>query len=95
MAMKHFFSKDNNGVCLTFNDVRKVGDSDSIPFYFEQMVMDDSEVFHYAEGMLPSVIPTRTYGFTPIELQFLEGYLTDNCEIIYELAYEYANGLRQ
>jgi hypothetical protein len=94
MAMRHFYSKDQNGVFLTFNDVRKVGDTDSIPFYFEQMVMDDPEVFHFVEGVLPSVAPKKSYGFTPIELQNLEGYLVDNKEIIYELAYEYANGQR-
>jgi hypothetical protein len=95
MVMRHFFSKDSNGVCLTFNDMRKVNDADSIPFYFEQLAMDDPEVFHYAEGTLPSIVPTKTYGFTLMELQALEGYLADNREIIYELAYEYADGTRQ
>ncbi|MDR0500601.1 MAG: hypothetical protein LBG97_05075 [Coriobacteriales bacterium] len=95
MAMKHFYSKDHNGVYLTFNDVRKVNDIDSIPFYFELMVPDDPEVFHYAEGMLPAIVPQKTYGFTPLEIQNLEGYLADNKDIIYELAYEYANGQRR
>jgi hypothetical protein len=95
MAMRHFYSKDHNGVYLTFNDVRKVGDTDTIPFYFEQMVLDDPEVFHYAEGMLPAIVPEKSYGFTPVEIQNLEVYLADNKEIIYELAYEYASGQRQ
>jgi hypothetical protein len=95
MAMKHFYSKDYNGVCLTFNDVRNVNDTDSIPYYFELLVPDDPEVFHYAEGMLPAIAPQKSYGFTPLEIQNLEGYLVDNKDIIYELAYEYASGQRQ
>ncbi|MDR1013939.1 MAG: hypothetical protein LBL86_03040 [Coriobacteriales bacterium] len=89
--MRYFFSEDRFGNMVTFNDVQSVGGAERIPVYVEQMRIGDArEPFNYAEGYLPEARFTRTFGFSPSELEKLQGYLLRNSDLLFEIARERA-----
>jgi hypothetical protein len=87
--MRYFFSEDRFGNIVTFNDIQMVDAAERIPVYVEQMRLGDArEPFNYAEGYLPEAHFTKTFGFSPSELEELQGYLLRNSELFFEIARE-------
>lgn len=92
--MRYFFSEDRFGNTITFNDVQMDNGMERIPVYIEQMRIGDSqEPFNYAEGYLPEARFTRTFGFSPSELDRLRNYLLRNSDLLFEIARERAVSL--
>lgn len=92
--MRYFFSEDRFGNTVTFNDVQSVGNTERIPVYVEQMRIGDAkEPFNYAEGYLPEARFTKTFGFSPSELERLRDYLLRNSDLFFEIAREKAASL--
>ncbi|MDR1185548.1 MAG: hypothetical protein LBK67_12245 [Coriobacteriales bacterium] len=92
--MRYFFSEDRFGNTVTFNDVQSVDNAERIPFYIEQMRIGDAkEPFNYAEGYLPEARFTKTFGFSPSELERFQDYLLRNSDLFFEIAREKAEHL--
>jgi hypothetical protein len=90
-AMRYVFSEDRHGIVVAFNDLIVKDGVETIPVYVEQMrIGDPKESFNYAEGSLPSGAFTRTYGFSPSELDELRAYVLNNADLIYDYAREQA-----
>jgi hypothetical protein len=89
--MRYFFSEDRFGNTVTFNDIKTIDGEERIAVYIEQMRLCDSrEPFNFAEGYLPKADFTRTYGYSPTELDEFQDYLLRNSELIFEIAREKA-----
>jgi hypothetical protein len=86
MAMKHFYSEDNEGIVVTFNDIRKKDGIEAIPFYIEQMTVGEREPFNYAQGTLPFFRFEKANGFSSEQLADLMDYIKQNAVLIYDLA---------
>lgn len=86
MAMKYFYSEDNEGIVVTFNDIRENDGIEAIPFYIEQMTTGKREPFNYAQGTLPFFRFEKTSGFSSEQLADLMDYIKQNAVLIYDLA---------
>ncbi|MCL2826450.1 MAG: hypothetical protein FWD72_03490 [Eggerthellaceae bacterium] len=89
--MRYVFSEDRFGIVVTFNDIITKGNKEIIPIYVEQARIGDArQPFNYAEATLPECAFTRSYGFSPSELDDLQSYILNNADLIYDYAREQA-----
>ena len=80
--MKHYYSTVD-GVVLTHSDMLYENYSRSVLVRFER---PNAKGFDFAEGSLPFVSFSKTYGFSENELFVLADYLLHNSMLIWDYA---------